>query len=350
MAETMSPLTAKTLPQDDLVYVLDKVGSLWEHFRGEQVFIAGGTGFFGKWLLETLLYANHLLDLRCKVTVLSRNPEAFAKRNPRLCDPSFITFVSGDVRDFKYPAGRFKFVIHAATDVVGASDPVDLFSTCVDGTRWMLDFARQVACADFLLVSSGAVYGQQPADMTALPETYRGAPDILSIKSAYGEGKRCSEWLAGAYGEKFLFPVKIARCFAFVGPYLPLDKHFAIGNFIGDALAGKEIVIQGDGTPYRSYLYAADLAVWLWTILLRGAAGTAYNVGGDEALTIADLAQRVNRLAGSDKLIKVMGTPDPGSKADRYIPDVGKAGSDLGLKCWIPLDEAISRTIQWNRG
>jgi nucleoside-diphosphate-sugar epimerase len=174
-----------------------------------------------------------------------------------------------------------------------------------------------------------------------------GAPDPLNSRSAYGEGKRCSEWLAHAFGELSGCKVKIARCFAFVGPYLPLDKHFAIGNFIYDARSNNEIVLQGDGTAYRSYLYAADLAIWLWTILLRGPAGIAYNVGGDEAITIADLAHRVTQLARSDKAVIFLTPPDPLKAVERYVPGVRKAEYELGLKTWISLDEAIHKTLQW---
>ena len=341
--------TGKTLPQDDLDHVFDKVGSLWERLRNQRIFITGGTGFFGKWLLETLLYANQQLDLGCRITVLSRNPIAFAESNPHLSDPSLVSFVTGDVRDFVFPEGQYKFVIHAATDVVAPTDAVDLFSSCIDGTKRVLDFARQARCTDFLLASSGAVYGRQPDDMEAIPETYAGAPDIRNIRSAYGEGKRCSEWLTNAYGELYEFNVKIARCFAFVGPHLPLDKHFAIGNFIFDTLADKEIVIQGDGTPCRSYLYAADLAIWLWSILLSGPSGVAYNVGGDEAISIADLARLVGQIAGAQKDVTVMTPLDPAKKPERYVPDVHKAELELGLKCWINLDEAIHRTLRWVR-
>ena len=340
-------ISGKKLPQDDLVHVFDMVGQHWESFRGQGIFITGGTGFFGKWLLESLLYANQRLDLRCRITVLSRNPIYFAESNPHLSDQSIVSFVTGDVHDFFYPDGRYKFIIHAATDVGAQTNVVDFFSSCIDGSKRVLDFACQAGCTDFLLVSSGAIYGRQPEDMVGLSENYIGAPDILNTKSAYGEGKRCSEWLANAYGEKGQFRVKIARCFSFVGPHLPLDKHFAVGNFIRDALANRGIVIQGDGTPYRSYLYAADLAIWLWTILLRGPAGVAFNVGGDEAITIAELARRVSQLAETGKKVQVMAVRDPQQAVERYVPDVQKAKHELGLQTWIPLDDAIHRTLQW---
>lgn len=335
------------LPENDLVHVFDTVGADWEHFRGKRLFVTGGTGFVGKWLLETLLYANRRIELGCRITVLSRNPDDFCQSYPHLCDPTTVNFVAGDVRNFVCPEGEYQFVIHAATDVVADTTAIDLFSTCVDGARRVLDFARRAGCSDFLLVGSGAVYGRQPAGLLAIEEDYAGGPDPLDPRSAYGEGKRCAEWLAKAYADQYGFRVKVARCFAFVGPHLPLDKQFAIGNFIRDALADREIVIRGDGTAYRSYLYAADLAVWLWTMLLRAPGGVAYNVGGDEAVTIAELARRVARLAGSDKETTVTAPRDPSKQAERYVPNVRKAERELGLRAWIPLDEAIHRTLQW---
>lgn len=340
-------IPCKKLPQDDLIHVLDTIGSLWENFRGQRIFITGGTGFFGKWLLESLLYANQRLDLGCRITVLSRNPISFAESHPHLSPPELVSFVTGDVRDFIYPDGQYKFVIHAATDIVAPGNALDLFSSCVDGTRNVLDFARQAGCADFLLVSSGAVYGRQPEDLDKIPENYTGAPDPLKTTSAYGEGKRCAEWLANAYGEEHHFGVKVARCFAFVGPHLPLDKHYAIGNFIRDALADTGIIIQGDGTPYRSYLYASDLAIWLWTILLKGPSGVAYNVGGDEVITLTELARRVTKIAGSSKEVIIETPCDPLRAAERYVPDVQKAERELGLHTWISLDDAIQRTLKW---
>ena len=344
----MAPCGRELLP-DDLDHLLDRVGPLWEKLRGERLFLTGGTGFFGKWLLESLLAANRRLDLNCRITVLSRDPGAFLERHPHLGDPALVSFTPGDVRDFAFPDGEFKFVIHGATDVAAATSALELFSSCLDGTRRVLDFARQAGCCEFLQVSSGAVYGRQPADLAAIPEDYHGAPDPLKASSAYGEGKRCAEWLASAYGEQHRFGVKVARCFAFVGPHLPLDRQFAIGNFLGAALSGRELVIQGDGSALRSYLYAADLAVWLWTILLRAPAGSVYNVGGADALSIGELAVRISRLAGSESEVRILSPHDPGKAAERYVPDVRKAAQELGLQAWTSLDEAILRTLQWGR-
>ena len=150
-------------------------------------------------------------------------------------------------------------------------------------------------------------------------------------RSAYGEGKRLAELLCAIYAKQYGFDANIARCFAFVGPYLPLDAHFAVGNFIRDALAGGPIRIDGDGTPLRSYLYAADLAIWLWTILSRGRSGRAYNVGSEEAISIHELA---NAVTGElrDVPVEIARKSVHGVSLECYIPASIRASSELGLE------------------
>jgi len=346
----MSGAPMPALPPADLDHAFHAVGEAgWSALRGGRVFLTGGTGFVGKWLMATLLEAGRRLDLGCELVVLSRDPEAFCASAPTLARAQGVTLMRGDVRDFAFPAGRFTHVVHAATDVVAFNSPLATFSTCVDGTRRAIDLALQSGARDFLLVSSGAVYGRQPPQLERLDESYPGAPDPLTPSSAYGEGKRVSEWLCAAQGVASGTRFKVARCFAFVGPCLPLDKHFAVGNFLRDAMADGQITIQGDGTPYRTYLHAADMAAWLWATLLRGQAGRAYNVGGHEAVSIAELARRTVSAVGSSASVAVLKAAEPGKPAERYVPDVSRAQRELALPDPIPLDDAIARTARWHR-
>ena len=337
--------------QPDLDHILTHTQGLWEELRGQRIFITGGTGFFGCWLLESLVWANDKLGLNVEAVVLTREPAAFIKKVPHLACHRSIRYHVGDIRDFEFPSGRFSHVIHAATEAsakLNAESPLLMFETIVKGTWRTLDFAAKCGAKKFLLTSSGAVYGRQPPDMPHLPEDYPGAPDPKDPGSAYGEGKRVAEILCCLYARKHGLEPKIARCFSFVGPYLPLDKHYAIGNFIRDALDGGPIVVKGDGTPLRAYLYASDLTIWLWKILLRGVPGRSYNVGNSDTRTLADIASCVGDVTGGVS-IRVCETRRPGLEVNRYVPDVSRAERELGLTVRVDLTQALHRTIEYHR-
>ena len=333
--------------------LLQERPGLWEAFRDARIFVTGGTGFVGCSLLELLLHAIDRYHLGARVVVLTRDPEAFLAKAPHLASHAAIGTHTGDVRTFDFPAGRFDFVIHGATAAsrhLNDAGPLALMETIVDGTRRTLDFAAACGCRKLLFISSGAVYGRQPADVTLVGEEHPGGPDPTSPGSAYGEGKRAAELLCVLQGPRSGVEPKIARGFAFVGPYLPLDRHFAIGNFIGDAMAGRPIIVRGDGTTVRSYMYGLDLALWLLTILIDGVPGRPYNVGSQEAITIGDLARRVAEICGGGSKVDVQGTLTPGDRVDRYVPGTSRARTELGLRLTVPLDAAIAQTWQWQLG
>jgi len=331
----------------DLDHVLEHTAHLWADVRGERFFLTGGTGFVGTWLMESLLWANQRLGLRISAVVLTRTPEAFRARAPHLADDPAVSLLRGDVRRFEYPAGRFSHVIHAASDATPDScrqQPLLVMDTIVAGTRRVLDFAVTAGARRLLLTSSGAVYGPQPPEVTHLPETFAGAPGLSAPAAVYGEAKRMAELLCALYQQAHPLDCLIARGFTFVGPGMPLDAHFAIGNFVNDCLHGRPIEVRGDGTPYRSYLYAADLAVWLWTILLKGESGRPYNVGSEQAVSIAETARAVAAALESSQPVHIAGTPAPGAPAQRYVPSTERARTELGLREWIPFEEAVRRT------
>lgn len=336
----------------DLDHILHHTEGLWEELRGQRIFITGGTGFFGCWLLESFAWANDTLGLDATAVVLTRNLAAFRNKAPHLVAHPAIQFHLGDVRSFEFPNGSFSHVIHAATEAsakLNEEDSLLMFDTIVEGTRRTLEFAQQCGAQKFLLTSSGAVYGKQSPEMTHITEEYVGTPDSTDPRAAYGEGKRVAELLCALYAKQYGLEAKIARCFAFVGPYLPLDIHFAIGNFIRDALGGRPIQVNGDGTPYRSYLYAADLAIWLWTILLRGQSCRPYNVGSEAALTISELAQQVATCCQPAARVEIACEPQAGKLPERYVPSVQRSALELGLRQTIDLGDSIRRTIHWHQ-
>ncbi len=345
-------MTARRILPHDLDEVLHATAPLWEQMRGQRIFITGGTGFFGCWLLETFCHINRLLGLNARATVLTRSPEAFQAKAPHITSDPSVTLHHGDVRDFSFPDGDFRFLIHAATEASArqaAEAPMEMLSTILAGTQRTLEFAAGHGCRRLLLTSSGAVYGRQPPSVTHLPESYTGAPDPLDPASVYSEGKRASELMCALFHKTTGIECAIARCWAFCGPHLPLDTHFAIGNFIGDVLAGRPIRIGGDGTPRRSYLYGSDLAIWLWTMLFRAPSLVPINVGSASDVSILELAQAVAAALDPATAIHVAGTPVAGAPPARYVPSVDRANSLLGLQQAVNLQESIRRTAAWYR-
>ena len=140
---------------------------------------------------------------------------------------------------------------------------------------------------------------------------------------------------------------KIARCFAFVGPHLPIDAHFAIGNFIRDTIQGRDISIKGDGTAVRSYQYAADLAICLWTILFAGRGNRAYNVGSEESSSIRTLADVVIRSLKSDASVVLEKVLDAKYSSNGYVPSTSRIVNELGVTNHYTLSESIQKTARW---
>ena len=341
----------KRLPVEDLEHIYQNTQDIWESFRDKSIFLTGGTGFFGKWLLESFLYVNEKLALNATITTLTRNPEAFLIEYSFYKDHSnTIKFVKGDILNYDFKLDeKFQFIIHAATaasESLNKSNPLLMMDTITRGTRNILNFAITQPIEGFLFVSSGAIYGKQPWNISQIKESDSFKIDINNSKAAYAEGKRIAELYCSTYFEKYNLPLKIARCFAFVGPYLPLDTHFAIGNFINNILRNEEIIIKGDGSTVRSYLYVSDLMVWLWSILLKGEINYPYNVGSDEAISMKRLADKIINISKTKVASKILGSPVQREHADIYCPCITKANT-IGIQIKIQLTESIEKTIKF---
>lgn len=308
----------------------------WERAR---ILVTGGTGFLGRWIVGTILWAANRLGLRFDLTLVTRSTTLEA-----LSDWPHVEVLQGDLQHWT-PPGSYDLVIHGAANSsapIGHRDgtPVSMASTIIDGTRRVIDSASRTG-ARLLFLSSGAVYGRQ---FTPVSESTNAGPDPLEPLSSYGEAKRVGENYCAIATADGSIEAIVARLFAFVGPGIPLDAHYAVGNFLGDVSAGRPIEVLGDGRPLRSYLYTGDLAEWCWALISRGQPGRAYNVGSPEAISIVDLARRVSGLVEPNVSVEVRGTPTD-TPPLCYVPVTDRARMELGLEPRTPLGEALKRTL-----
>lgn len=314
---------------------------------GKHLLLTGATGFFGKWLLALLQRLN-AGGTHIQVTALSRDPARFFVAHPEHAGEPWLRWITSDVRALAaVHDSPVDLVLHAATDTSSRAheQPLEIFASVIDGTRRVLEYAHRNGASRLLLTGSGAQYGAIPDGQPAKESSALACDSRLAL-NIYGESKRMQETLAAVYMHQTGIDVVMTRCFAFSGPGLALDGHFAIGNFVRDALRGHGITLNSSGQAMRSYLHGADLAVWLLILLAEGTAGHAYNVGSDQALSVAELAVLVQQRLAPDAQLSILGRAD--GPRSYYVPAIDEARA-LGLAPWTRLEDSIDAMASWAR-
>lgn len=308
---------------------------------GRHLFLTGCTGFVGAWLLHVVGALNRR-DAGIRATALSRDARGFARRQPDLARASWLTLMGGDVADFVAPPLPLDVAILGAAPVTPAAlaDAAATRRTILDGTRHALAWSTGCGARRILCLSSGAVYGEQPANTPALAEH---SPCRPMAGDTYAEAKLAMETLAFAHGRNAGIDTVVARLFAFSGAWLP--DHLAVTQFLKMALAGQPIRLQGDGSPVRSYLDGADMAVWLLTLAAHAPGGTLCNVGSEHAVSLAGLAGRIAHLGANPQDV-ILGS-EPAGRRQHYLPDTGFARRRFGLDSWTSLDASLVEHAAW---
>ena len=324
-----------------------------EPLRNSRVLITGGTGFLGTWLAELASHLNDSYQFNINLILLSSHAQAFAERAPALVSRRDVVLIEGDVRHAVEIPDDVSWIVHAASSPdsrLHVSDPLRTIDVSVNGTTTLLAAAARLPNLKKILhISSGLVYGAQPSDVPGIAEDSWGALAPCALGSVYAEAKRCAETVCTAYRNEQRLPIVTARPFAYIGSHQLLDKPWAVNNFLHDALLGGPIRILGDPNTVRSYLYASDMAFWIWSMLANGSDGQSFNVGSPQAVTLRELAEKIGSLFPQKIPVSLPHLHKDACPGARFVPDVTRAQTGLGLRVSVDLDAAVRRTLSWHQ-
>lgn len=340
----MTNLSSKGRFERDLEEILHRSSSDLEDIVQSRVLVTGGSGFVGRWLVSS--FAKFAVNRRLTGHIVSTSRTCPDWQKP-LLETGALHHVPWDVNDALPQIGQFGYVFHAAVPAsakINSENPTVMRSTIDSGIERILEYFAE-SQSRIVNLSSGAVYGIQPSELAAFSEEWSENPNKKLPDSEYHLGKARAERRLneGTIAAKIVH----ARLFAFLAPFLPLDTHFAAGNFVGAAIKGEKIRINGDSRTVRTYMYGVDLVGWMTRIARFGTHQRAYNVGSDEQTSVGELASAIASRSPHKLTVELGRTASSEGSIHRYVPDVRRCREELGLEIDIPLSEAISRTLEW---
>ena len=344
----MAKVVGKTPPVRDLETVSERVGPLLRD--GGRVLMTGATGFVGRWVVGVVLTTAARRQTSHDIVVITRNPGNI--------DGLFGPLPLGVTISAVHPDDVNQISPMGITDVAhfsaytGTQNAASSLKTLQADLEVLFSVGRLLERGDtranLIYASSGAVYGRGQTSSVHPTEESTATHDLSGLGNRYDETKRASESLVRAFSEAGVVQGSIARLFAFSGPLLPIDQHFAIGNFVRDVLMRRDVEVRGSGRDFRSWMYAADMAevlMRLWN--LGDSEGTAYNVGSKEEMSIMDAALTVADVGGVQVRHLWNGTVD--SPPTYYVPDVTKLDSVMETGHFLGLRESVMRHLEWLR-
>jgi UDP-glucuronate decarboxylase len=338
----------------DLVQIL-KSNINWDRFKNKTIFVSGGAGLLPSYLVQSLLYANRLHNLKLKVICMSRSLESVHKRLGYWMNDPFLKIIIHDVTRF-IPNDIIPsdYVIHAASQASSkfyAIDPVGTLLTNTVGTQNLLEYAARSKAERFMFFSSGEVYGVPLYPMKPITETNYGHLDPMNVRSCYAESKRIGETMSVAWAKQYGLYTVVVRPFHTYGPAMAFDDGRVFADFVADVVFKRDIVIRGDGSEKRCFCYLADATVGFFSVLLNGLNCEAYNVANPSCeISIKNLAKLISNLF-PNRNIKIR-FEDSNIKKNylkssiiKVLPSIKKI-KKLG---WLPqttLEEGFTKTIK----
>ena len=306
-----------------------------------RILVTGAAGFLGSHLCDRLLADGHrVIGVDNFITGTQANL-AHLQHHPA------FQFMRHDVTTFIEVEGPLDAVMHFASP----ASPVDYLELPIQtlkvgslGTHKALGLARAKR-ARFLLASTSEVYGDPLVHPQ--PESYWGNVNPVGPRGVYDEAKRFAEAMTMAYHRFHGVETRIVRIFNTFGPRMRPRDGRVVSNFIMQALKGEPLTMYGDGAQTRSFCYVDDLIEGIVRLLERGTPDPT-NLGNPVEFTVRQLAERVLALTGSTSAIVLRPLPVDDPRVRQ--PDITRARALLGWEPAVPLDEGLTRTIDYFRG
>lgn len=340
------------LLREDFQSIVELQSEDMQKLVNSNVIITGASGFVGKWLVGTWLTACESLGGSGRIALTCRNPKVLFDEFPEIISNHRVEFVATDIRRLAIsPSFNPAIMIHAATaasEELNQNQPLEMIDVIVSGTRQALSVARQTGVSKFVFLSSGAVYGWSNNPETRFDEEDISGPKLADGRNAYHEAKRLAEIIVTVESTQHGFNSVILRPFTFLAPFLPLTTHFAAGNFVHQALQGKDIEVRSGGGSVRSYQYGADLVRFIVAATIRVNQYPAYNVGSPVAISIYELAEQICDVSGNRSKVKILGKDTP-ENLSVYVPSTSRIESEYMMTNSFNLKYSILQTIRYHQ-